>query len=420
MIGPFCKPGRVGLVAAFLLAASLPVAAQNIPGSWELTGVAGGYFGHQIYQNLNTTVDTATALEYGARFGYNLTPGIGIEGSWTYSNPDLDATRILPDGLTGTIGSLKTNIYEVDGLFSLGTDFASFYVVLGAGATTFPGPDGTVRVERVDQFQRKRRHRRQDVARQEFRPARRGPVALGRDEQHDERRGVVRSVRRVLRILHEGLRASGPDRRRHGAVLAEPMGKPLPVVCMARHGETEWSLSGQHTGLTDLPLTGRGERNARNLGDRLQGRTFARVWSSPLQRATRTCELAGFAATATLDADLVEWNYGEYEGLRTAEILSRRPGWELFRDGCPGGESPQQAAARADRVIGRVRATQGDVLIFSSGHILRMLAARWLGLQPLAGGLFLLGTASLSELGYEHDASEPVIRLWNDMTHVVE
>lgn len=194
----------------------------------------------------------------------------------------------------------------------------------------------------------------------------------------------------------------------------------LPAVTLARHGETEWSLSGQHTGLTDLPLTGRGERNARNLGDRLKGRTFTRVLTSPLQRATRTCELAGFAATAAVDADLVEWNYGRYEGLRTAEILAQRPGWQLFRDGCPGGESPEQAAQRADRVVARARAAAGDVLIFSSGHILRMVAARWLGLGPAGGALFLLGTASLSELGYEHNVSEPVVRIWNDMTHVVE
>jgi broad specificity phosphatase PhoE len=198
------------------------------------------------------------------------------------------------------------------------------------------------------------------------------------------------------------------------------MSPALPVVTLARHGETEWSLSGQHTGLTDLPLTGRGERNAENLGDRLKGRTFARVLTSPLQRATRTCELAGFGAAATVDADLVEWNYGQYEGLRTSEILAQRPGWELFRDGCPGGESPEQAAARADRVVARARAAAGDVLIFSSGHILRMVAARWLGLAPVGGALLLLGTASLSELGYEHNVSEPVIRLWNDMTHVVE
>src|SRR5437588_9846264 len=165
------------------------------------------------------------------------------------------------------------------------------------------------------------------------------------------------------------------------------MAKILPVLYLARHGETAWSLSGQHTGLAELPLTERGERNARNLGPRLAGLTFAKVFTSPLQRATRTCELAGFGAAAEVDRDLVEWNYGDYEGLRTAEIHEKRPEWQLFRDGCPGGESPDQIGARADRVVSRVRAIKGDVLIFSSGHFLRVLAARWLGLEP-AGGRF--------------------------------
>src|ERR1700730_1179487 len=139
------------------------------------------------------------------------------------------------------------------------------------------------------------------------------------------------------------------------------MSDVLPVVYLARHGETAWSLTGQHTGLTDLPLTERGERNARRLGQRLQGVLFAKVWTSPLQRAARTCELAGFGAVATVDPDLVEWDYGEYEGRRTAEIRADRPGWELFRDGCPGGETPHQVSARADRVVSRVRAVAGDV-----------------------------------------------------------
>ena len=192
----------------------------------------------------------------------------------------------------------------------------------------------------------------------------------------------------------------------------------MPVVYLARHGETAWSASGQHTGLTDLPLTERGERNARRLGERLAGMRFAKVFSSPLQRAARTCELAGFGALAEVDRDLVEWNYGEYEGRRTGEIRAERADWQLFRDGCPGGESPHQVGTRADRVIGRVRAVRGDVLIFSSGHFLRVLAARWLGLEAAAGRYLLLGTASLSALGYEHGASEPVIRLWDDMRHV--
>ena len=190
------------------------------------------------------------------------------------------------------------------------------------------------------------------------------------------------------------------------------------MLYLARHGETAWTLSGQHTGLTDLPLTEQGERNARNLGPRLAGLTFAKVFTSPLQRATRTCELAGFAAAAEVDRDLVEWDYGDYEGLRTAEIHDKRPEWKLFRDGCPGGESPDQIGARADRVVGRVRAVKGDVLIFSSGHFLRVLAARWLGLEPVNGRLFMLKTASLSALGYENELSQPVISLWDDTSHV--
>jgi broad specificity phosphatase PhoE len=197
------------------------------------------------------------------------------------------------------------------------------------------------------------------------------------------------------------------------------MSEMLPIIYLIRHGETAWSLSGQHTGLTDLPLTERGERNARRLGERLKGLTFTKVFTSPLQRAAHTCELAGFGAVAEVDSDLLEWNYGEYEGRRTAEILAERPDWQLFRDGCPGGESPQQAATRADRVVSRLRAIHGDVLLFSSGHFLRMLGARWLGLEPAAGRYFLLSTASLGMLAYEHNSlSEPVIRLWNDTRHV--
>jgi broad specificity phosphatase PhoE len=191
----------------------------------------------------------------------------------------------------------------------------------------------------------------------------------------------------------------------------------LPMVYLARHGETAWTVSGQHTGRTDIPLTPRGERNAVRLGERLKGMTFARVFTSPLQRARRTCELAGFGGVALVDADLVEWNYGAYEGLRTAEIRQQQPDWQLFRDGCPEGESPAEVGARADRVVGRLRAVTGDVLLFSSGHFLRVLAARWLGLDPSAGRLLLLTTASLSVLGYEHGMAEPVIRLWNDDRH---
>ena len=188
----------------------------------------------------------------------------------------------------------------------------------------------------------------------------------------------------------------------------------LPIVYLARHGETAWSLTGQHTGLTDLPLTERGESNARRLGERLSGTTFAKVWTSPLQRARRTCELAGFGPAAEMDSDLVEWNYGEYEGRRTAEIRAERPDWQLFRDGCPGGESPQQVAARADRVVERVKAVPGNVLLFSSGHFLRMLAARWIGIEISRAIALMLSTASLSALGYENTIEQPAIRLWNE------
>jgi len=196
------------------------------------------------------------------------------------------------------------------------------------------------------------------------------------------------------------------------------MSELLSVVYLARHGETAWSLSGQHTGRTDLPLTERGERNARALGERLRGLNFAKVFTSPLKRAVRTCELAGFGAVAEIDPDLVEWDYGQYEGRRTAEIHAERPDWQLFRDGCPGGESPDQIGARADRVVGRVRAVKGNVLVFSSGHFLRVLAARWLGLDAAGGRYLLLSTASLSALGYEHHQAEPAIRLWNETRHV--
>jgi broad specificity phosphatase PhoE len=194
---------------------------------------------------------------------------------------------------------------------------------------------------------------------------------------------------------------------------------PLPVVYLARHGETAWSLSGQHTGRTDLPLTERGEQQARALGQRLRGANFVKAFTSPSQRARRTADLAGFGGLAEIDPDLAEWDYGQYEGRRTAVILAERPGWFLFRDGAPGGETPDQVGARADRVIQRIRAIGGNVLIFSSAHILRVLAARWLGLEAAGGRYVVLGTSSLSILGYEHNLAEPVIRLWNE-THQPE
>jgi len=196
------------------------------------------------------------------------------------------------------------------------------------------------------------------------------------------------------------------------------MDNGLPVIYLARHGETAWSLTGQHTGRTDLLLTERGERNAQRLGKRLAGRGFAKVLTSPLQRALRTCELAGFGPVAKVDPDLLEWNYGDYEGLRTAQIHSTRPDWQLFCDGCPNGESPAQIGARADRTVSRLREIEGDVLIFSSGHFLRVLAGRWLGLEPAAGRFFMLRTASLSALGYESNLSRPVIQFWDDTRHV--
>ena len=196
------------------------------------------------------------------------------------------------------------------------------------------------------------------------------------------------------------------------------MSQPLPLVYLARHGETAWSLTGQHTGLTDLPLTERGERNAVRLGERLRGLSFARVFTSPLQRARRTCELAGFEAVAAVDPDLVEWGYGQYEGMKTDDIRKQRPDWNLFRDGCPGGESVAAIGARADRVVARLRAVDGSALVFSSGHVLRVLAARWLGLDAAGGRYFHLNTATLSILGYEHDRTEPIVRLWNEARHV--
>jgi probable phosphoglycerate mutase len=192
----------------------------------------------------------------------------------------------------------------------------------------------------------------------------------------------------------------------------------LPLIVLARHGETAWSVSGQHTGRTDIPLTPNGERDALWLGERLRGFSFAKVLSSPLRRASKTCELAGFKERMEMEPNLVEWDYGQYEGRKTVDIRAERSDWELFRDGCPGGEMPPEVGARADQIIGRLHEVQGNVLLFSSGHILRVLTARWLGLEPSDGRGFVLSTASVSILGYEHNLSRPALRLWNDTSHL--
>jgi len=196
------------------------------------------------------------------------------------------------------------------------------------------------------------------------------------------------------------------------------MSETFPVIYLARHGETAWTITGQRTGLIDLPLTECGECNARRLGQRLSGLTFAKVFTSPLQRVMRTCELAGFGSVAQIDRDLVEWDYGECEGRQTLEILAERPDWQLFRDGCPGGEMPQQVAVRADRVVARLRSVVGNSLVFSSGHFLRVLATRWLRIEPVNGRSLMLNTASLSALSYENSLSQPAVLLWNDVHHV--
>ena len=192
------------------------------------------------------------------------------------------------------------------------------------------------------------------------------------------------------------------------------MNETLQKVYLVRHGETAWSLSGQHTGHTDMPLNERGQHAAKELSTRLQGLSFVKVLTSPLIRARRTGELAGFGLNAMDDPDLMEWNYGEYEGLRTVDIQAKRPGWRLFEDGCPGGETLDQVATRTDRVIARVRALKRDVLIFSHGHVLRILIARWIKLPALEARRLHLSTASVSIMGYDHDLNEPVIRLLND------
>jgi broad specificity phosphatase PhoE len=196
------------------------------------------------------------------------------------------------------------------------------------------------------------------------------------------------------------------------------MPSELPRLFLARHGDTAWTESRQHTGRTDLPLNANGEERAGLLGERLRRFSFARVFTSPLQRASRTCVLAGYGEVAEIEPDLMEWDYGQFEGKKTAEIVRERPGWEMFRDGCPGGESADDVAARADRFIARARAIPGDVLAFSSAHTIRMLAARWLGLSPASGRFFFCRPASVGVLAFEHNSrNEPIIGLWNYVTH---
>lgn len=196
------------------------------------------------------------------------------------------------------------------------------------------------------------------------------------------------------------------------------MMEEFPIVYLAVHGETAWVVTGQYNGMSDLPLTENGEGDARSLKRRLHGLTFAKIFTSPLQRAFRTCELAGFGELAEIDSDLREWDYGAYEGKTNAEIRAKCPDWQLFRNGCPHGESPEQVAERANRVIARLRSIADDVLLFSSTHFIRALAVRWIGLGlAINARRFALNVASLSAIGYENSLSRPVIRLWNDTRH---
>jgi broad specificity phosphatase PhoE len=190
----------------------------------------------------------------------------------------------------------------------------------------------------------------------------------------------------------------------------------MTELLLVRHGETEWSRSGRHTGRSDVPLTEAGRRQAELLRLRLEGRPFARVLTSPLRRAADTCTLVGLGDVAEPREELVEWDYGQYEGLTTPQIRKSRPGWFLWRDGCPGGESPAEVGARVDGVVEELRNLHGDAALFAHGHVLRVLTARWLGLGPASGSLFALSTATLSVVGYEREA--PVVWLWNEASHL--
>src|SRR5919106_4006176 len=196
------------------------------------------------------------------------------------------------------------------------------------------------------------------------------------------------------------------------------MSQRPPEVVLVRHGETEWTLSGQHTGRTDIPLTDRGREEARELAAELAGRRFALVLTSPLARAAETCHLAGLRDHAARRDELMEWDYGAYEGRKTIEIRQERPGWTLWRDGVPEGETAAEVGARVDRVIAELRGVEGDAAVFGHGHLLRVLAARWLGLEPDAGRLFALDPATISILGYERET--PIIRSWNENCAVAQ
>jgi broad specificity phosphatase PhoE len=188
----------------------------------------------------------------------------------------------------------------------------------------------------------------------------------------------------------------------------------LPRLFLVRHGNTDWAETHHFTGRTDIPLNARGEENARRLAGRLAKISFTKVFSSPLKRARRTCELAGLGAAAELDPDLMEWDYGQFEGKSSIQVHQDHPEWDLFRDGAPGGESPAAIAARADRFIAKARTFSGNVAAFSSGHITRVLGARWIDATPELAGKLLCFTASISILGFEHDADHPAIELWNN------
>jgi len=192
----------------------------------------------------------------------------------------------------------------------------------------------------------------------------------------------------------------------------------FPMLYLIRHSDTDWADAHMHTGRTDVPLNQHGEIHAQNLAERLQQLKFARVFTSPLRRAMRTCTIAGFGDCAEVRPDLVEWDYGDYEALTSAEIQKDRPGWNLFRDGAPNGESPEEVAVRANRFLAEVQQIDGDVAVFSSGHIIRMIAARFCGLPPIKASVFFNMTANVGILGYEHDRNDPVVRLWNDGHHL--